>query len=149
MYKERWEMVEKIRQQMFSSEHFRYGQSVFNALKTFDPDSANKLTTTEVDCYYDDSKVEDFKNTVNTIWHQEEIELYKERVNKLISQLSQQRTFTEDLLIAEQTERYDRKLHQIALNNVLKVLAENNVEREKMLVYYLTEAEEELNGKTG
>lgn len=38
----------------------RYGQAIFNAAYTMFPHATNKLRSTEYDCYYDDSRINDF-----------------------------------------------------------------------------------------
>ena len=38
----------------------RYGQAIFNAAYAMFPCATNKLRSTQYDCYYDDSKVNDF-----------------------------------------------------------------------------------------
>jgi hypothetical protein len=43
---------------------WRYGQAVFNATYQLFPEVANKLRATSVDCFYQDSKVNDFLKAV-------------------------------------------------------------------------------------
>ena len=38
----------------------RYGQAIFNAAYAMFPRATDKLRSTEYDCYYDDSRVNDF-----------------------------------------------------------------------------------------
>lgn len=38
----------------------RYGQAIFNAAFTMFPYATNKLRNTEYDCYYHDSRINDF-----------------------------------------------------------------------------------------
>ena len=46
----------------------RKGQAIFNAIHTVDPDTANKLRATDLDCYYFDERVKLFLEKVYEIW---------------------------------------------------------------------------------
>ena len=55
-------------QKMRSDEIQREGQALFNALYTIDPSLANKLTNTDVDCFFDNSKIGSFLEEIDRKW---------------------------------------------------------------------------------
>lgn len=54
------EAVSEIEQKRFSS--CRKGQALFNALYKLFPEVADKIRATKDDCFYDDSKIKEFKS---------------------------------------------------------------------------------------
>lgn len=56
------EGIKEVAQSLISANHpsWRLGQAVFNLLYDLDPATAHKLTGTEVDCFHNDDKIDDF-----------------------------------------------------------------------------------------
>lgn len=47
--------------------NWRLGQAYFNVLNTYYPKIAEQIRATEFDCFYDDSKIEIFKQKIKEI----------------------------------------------------------------------------------
>lgn len=62
-------ILELFRKTMkMSNEHWRYGQTLFNALYELDSEMANKIRATEHDPFYDDGKVDKFLDYLDEEW---------------------------------------------------------------------------------
>jgi len=48
--------------------NMRKGQATFNAVHTIDSEIANELRGTELDCFYDDSKIGVFMKYLHSKW---------------------------------------------------------------------------------
>ena len=49
----------------------RYGQTVMNTLAEVWPNKHRELTSTDLDCFYDDNKTERLLNHLEKIWNHE------------------------------------------------------------------------------
>jgi hypothetical protein len=66
---DKWQMVDNLAQYILMNQSdLRCGQAVFNALHILDPETANMIRGTWDDCFYNDNKIEKFKNRVIKIW---------------------------------------------------------------------------------
>lgn len=48
-------------------QHIRYGQAIFNVAYKMYPNAVNKLRGTDLDCFYQDEKVDKFLNTLENL----------------------------------------------------------------------------------
>lgn len=49
------------------NEQIRYGQAIFNISHSLYPEAVNKLRNTKFDCFYEDSRVDEFLLELQTI----------------------------------------------------------------------------------
>jgi len=59
----------KLVDQTYNHFHWRYGQCVMNVLHSAWKEKYDELVNTDIDCYYDDSLVEQVLNKLEKEWH--------------------------------------------------------------------------------
>ena len=68
-YEELWKAVlERYDYYLCERDGFRNGQALFNALYDVDPDLANKLRSTHVDCFHQDRLMPKFIGSIFINW---------------------------------------------------------------------------------
>lgn len=68
-HKELWdEVLKRYHSYIYENVHYRNGQAMFNALYDIDPDLADKLRASPVDCFHQDRLIPEFIGAIFINW---------------------------------------------------------------------------------